>query len=76
MKIEEFCHEFHQVDLRLLENCLKVTANCNHGKSSYRFSTNVNNLNEHDNIIIFSLQPRCRHGRDGFHSFESISAPI
>lgn len=30
MKPEEFCHEFHQVDLRLLENCLKVTMNCQH----------------------------------------------
>jgi len=30
MKPEEFCNEFHQVDLRLLENCLKVTAGCQH----------------------------------------------
>lgn len=30
MKAEEFCNEFHQVDLRLLENCLKVTAGCQH----------------------------------------------
>jgi GDP-D-mannose 3',5'-epimerase len=30
MKVEEFCNEFHKVDLRLLENCLKVTAGCQH----------------------------------------------
>lgn len=30
MKTEEFCDEFHKVDLRLLENCLKVTAGCQH----------------------------------------------
>lgn len=30
MEAEEFCDEFHQVDLRILENCLKVTAGCSH----------------------------------------------
>jgi len=30
MKPEEFCDEFHKVDLRILENCLKVTAGCQH----------------------------------------------
>jgi len=30
MKPEEFCNEFHKVDLRVLENCLKVTAGCKH----------------------------------------------
>lgn len=30
MKAEEFCHEFHQVDLRILENCLKVSKGCQH----------------------------------------------
>lgn len=30
MKPDEFCNEFHLVDLRLLDNCLKVTANCQH----------------------------------------------
>ena len=30
METSEFCDEFHKVDLRLLENCLKVTANCQH----------------------------------------------
>ena len=30
MQPDEFCHEFHKVDLRLLDNCLKVTANCQH----------------------------------------------
>lgn len=30
MKPKEFCDEFHQVDLRLLENCLKVTHGCQH----------------------------------------------
>jgi GDP-D-mannose 3', 5'-epimerase len=30
MKPEEFCDEFHLVDLRLLENCLKVTRGCQH----------------------------------------------
>jgi GDP-D-mannose 3',5'-epimerase len=30
MKPEEFCNEFHLLDLRLLENCLKVTAGCQH----------------------------------------------
>mmetsp|Transcript_23023 Transcript_23023/g.17467 ORF Transcript_23023/g.17467 Transcript_23023/m.17467 type:complete len:370 (+) Transcript_23023:58-1167(+) len=30
MKPEEFCNEFHLVDLRLLENCLKVTSGCQH----------------------------------------------
>ena len=26
----EFCHEFHLTDLRILENCLKVTSGCQH----------------------------------------------
>lgn len=30
MAPEEFCDEFHKVDLRLLENCLKVTEGCQH----------------------------------------------
>ena len=30
MAVEEFCDEFHKVDLRLLENCLKVTRGCQH----------------------------------------------
>ena len=30
MKPEEFCNEFHKLDLRILENCLKVTAGCQH----------------------------------------------
>lgn len=30
MKPEEFCDEFHLVDLRLLDNCLKVTKGCQH----------------------------------------------
>jgi GDP-D-mannose 3', 5'-epimerase len=30
MTPDEFCHEFHKVDLRLLENCLKVTSGCQH----------------------------------------------
>jgi GDP-D-mannose 3',5'-epimerase len=30
MKPEEFCDEFHHVDLRLLDNCLKVTEGCQH----------------------------------------------
>lgn len=30
MKNEEFCNEFHKLDLRLLENCVKVTAGCQH----------------------------------------------
>ena len=25
-----FCHEFHLVDLRLLDNCMKVTKDCDH----------------------------------------------
>ena len=30
MKPEEFCNEFHKLDLRILDNCLKVTENCSH----------------------------------------------
>lgn len=30
MKPETFCNEFHKVDLRILENCLKVTEGCQH----------------------------------------------
>ena len=30
MAAEEFCDEFHKLDLRLLENCLKVTEGCQH----------------------------------------------
>lgn len=30
MAVDEFCDEFHKVDLRLLENCLKVTKGCQH----------------------------------------------
>lgn len=30
MKPEEFCNEFHKVDLRLLDECLKVTKDCAH----------------------------------------------
>lgn len=30
MKAEEFCNEFHLLDLRILDNCLKVTAGCQH----------------------------------------------
>lgn len=30
MKPEEFCNEFHKLDLRILDNCLKVTENCQH----------------------------------------------
>lgn len=30
MKPEEFCDEFHKIDCRLLENCLKVTKDCSH----------------------------------------------
>ena len=30
MAIEEFCDEFHQVDLRLLDKCLEVTKGCHH----------------------------------------------
>lgn len=30
MRADEFCDEFHLVDLRLLENCLKVTEGCQH----------------------------------------------
>jgi GDP-D-mannose 3',5'-epimerase len=30
MEPKEFCNEFHQVDLRILENCLKVTEGCQH----------------------------------------------
>jgi GDP-D-mannose 3', 5'-epimerase len=30
MEPPEFCNEFHLVDLRLLDNCLKVTAGCQH----------------------------------------------
>jgi len=28
LKIEEFCNEFHKVDLRVFENCLKVAQDC------------------------------------------------
>merc|ERR550532_501988 len=28
MKPEEFCNEFHKVDLRVLEQCVKITAGC------------------------------------------------
>ena len=30
MQPDEFCNEFHKVDLRILENCLKVTQGCQH----------------------------------------------
>ena len=30
MKPEEFCDEFYKVDLRLLDECLKITAGCHH----------------------------------------------
>ena len=30
MQPEEYCDEFHKVDLRILENCLKVTTGCHH----------------------------------------------
>lgn len=30
MAVSEFCDEFHNVDLRILENCLKVTKDCQH----------------------------------------------
>jgi len=30
MKPEEFCNEFHKLDLRILDNCLKFTAGCQH----------------------------------------------
>ena len=30
MKTDEFCDEFYKVDLRILENCLKVTDGCQH----------------------------------------------
>jgi GDP-D-mannose 3',5'-epimerase len=30
MEPHEFCHEFYRVDLRLLEECLKVTKDCQH----------------------------------------------
>ena len=30
MKQEEFCNEFQKIDLRILENCIKVTAGCQH----------------------------------------------
>jgi len=30
MKSDEFCDEFHKVDLRLLDECLKVTKGCQH----------------------------------------------
>ncbi len=30
MKPEDFCNEFHLLDLRILENCLKVTTGCQH----------------------------------------------
>ena len=30
MAPSEFCHEFHQTDLRILENCLKITSGCQH----------------------------------------------
>lgn len=30
MKKEEYCDEFYQLDLRLLENCMKITAGCQH----------------------------------------------
>lgn len=30
MKHEEYCNEFHKVDLRNLDNCLKVTKGCHH----------------------------------------------
>ena len=30
MKNEEFCHEFHKVDLRILDSCIKVTEGCQH----------------------------------------------
>jgi GDP-D-mannose 3',5'-epimerase len=30
MKQEEYCDEFYQLDLRLLENCMKITAGCQH----------------------------------------------
>ena len=38
MEVSEFCHEFHKVDLRLLENCLKVTANATHGTLKFRYA--------------------------------------
>lgn len=30
MTEDMFCHEFHLVDLRLLDNCMKVTKDCDH----------------------------------------------
>jgi GDP-D-mannose 3',5'-epimerase len=30
MAPEAFCNEFHKLDLRILENCLKVTKDCQH----------------------------------------------
>lgn len=30
MEVAEFCDEFHKLDLRILENCLKVTEGCQH----------------------------------------------
>jgi len=30
MEPNEYCNEFHKVDLRVLENCLRVTAGCHH----------------------------------------------
>jgi len=28
MKVEDYCNEFHKLDLRFLENCLKASENC------------------------------------------------
>jgi len=30
MKAEEYCNEFHKLDLRNLDNCLKVTKGVHH----------------------------------------------
>ena len=30
MENDEFCDEFMKIDLRLLENCLQATKNCDH----------------------------------------------
>lgn len=30
MEAEEYCNEFHKVDLRVLDNCLRVTEGCQH----------------------------------------------
>jgi hypothetical protein len=74
METSEFCDEFHKVDLRILDHCLKVTAGCQH---VYNLAADMGGMGFIGNIISILLVILLFSDMNPYlFSFKSIGTPL